>query len=206
MERRYRSEAWERRESKRAHGIDFWGMCSARALARRGRRALPGAVHGGVAVAAAWAALEWRLRGEVSSPGFGVERRWRSEAWERGESKRAHEIDFWGMCSARALARRGRRLLQRACHHDDEVAAARMFLGSATRVARPGGSSARQQAGEEEQSDAWVPARGELMAGKALHGAGGRRCRWTATRSRAGRWEMGIRVVLKFPKIPGTKL
>ena len=76
---------------------------------------------------------------EVSSPGFGVVRRRRSEAWERGESKRAHEIDFWGMCSARALARRGRRLLQRACHRDGEVAAARTLLGSAARVARPGG-------------------------------------------------------------------
>ena len=50
---------------------------------------------------------------EVSSPGFGVVRRRRSEAWERGESKGAHEIEFWGMCSARALARRGRRALQR---------------------------------------------------------------------------------------------
>ena len=40
------------------HKIESWDMCRARALARRGRRALPGAVHGGVAVAAAWAALE----------------------------------------------------------------------------------------------------------------------------------------------------
>ena len=83
--------------------------------------------------------------------------------------------NFWGMCSARALARRGRRPLQRARQRDGEVAAARMLLGSAARVARPGGSSARQQAGEEEQSDAWVPARSEVMAemaGKTLHGAG----------------------------------
>ena len=55
------------------------------------------------------------------------------------------------------------------------MAAARTLLGSAARVARLGGSSARQQAGEEEQSDAWVPARSEVMAGmagKALHSAG----------------------------------
>jgi len=55
------------------------------------------------------------------------------------------------------------------------VAAARALLDSAARVARPGGSSSRQQAGEEEQSDAWVPARSEVMAGmagKTLHGAG----------------------------------
>jgi len=108
------------------------------------------------------AAPRW---GELA--GVRVERRWRSEAWERGESKGVHGIDFWGSCSARALARRGRRLLQRALHCDGEVAAARTLLGSAARVARPGGSSARQQAGEDEQSDAWVPARGELMAGMA---------------------------------------
>ena len=103
------------------------------------------------------------------------------------------------MCSAQALARRGRRPLQRALHRDGEVAAARVLLDSAARVARPGGSSARQQEGEELRGDAWVTARGELMAGmagKALHGAGGRRCRWTAARSRAGRWEMVIRVDL----------
>ena len=109
-------------------------------------------------------------RGELA--GVQAGRRQRSVAWERGESKRAIGIGFWDICRAWALARRGQRLLQRALHRDGEVAAARTFLGSAARVARPGGSSSRQQAGEEEQSDAWVPARGELMAGKALHGAG----------------------------------
>ena len=34
-------------------------------------------------------------------------------------------------------------------------------------MARPRSSSARQQEGEEVVRDAWVPARGELMAGKA---------------------------------------
>jgi hypothetical protein len=47
-------------------------------------------------------------------------------------------------------------------------------------VARGGGSSARQQEGEELAGDAWEPAHGEVMAGKAgkaLHGGavGGRR-------------------------------
>ena len=60
-----------------------------------------------------------------------------------------------------------RRELSAAVHGDGEVAAARTLLGSAAHVARPGGSSARQHAGEEEQSDAWVPAHGELMAGMA---------------------------------------
>ena len=41
-------------------------------------------------------------------------------------------------------------------------------------------ASARQQEGEEVVRDAWAPAHGELMAGKAgkaLHGGGRRRCR-----------------------------
>ena len=84
-------------------------------------------------------------RGELA--GVQAGRRQRSVAWERGESKRAIGIVFWGICRARALARRGRRLLQRALHRDGEVAAARTLLGSAGRVARPGGSSARQQVG-----------------------------------------------------------
>ena len=46
--------------------------------------------------------------------------------------------------------------------------------------ARGGGASARQQAGEELVRDAWAPAHGGVMAGKAgkaLHGGavGGRR-------------------------------
>ena len=119
------------------------------------------------------AALEWRLRGGVSSPGFGVERRWRSEAWERGESKGASGFDFWGSCRARALARRVQRALPGAVHGGVAVAAAWAALEAAGRVARPGSSSARQQAGEELRGDAWVTARGEVMAGKALHSAGG---------------------------------
>ena len=74
----------------------------------------------------------------MSSPGFGVVRRWRSEAWERGESKGTHEIESWGMCSARALARRGRRALPGAVHGGVAVAAAWAALEAAGRVARPG--------------------------------------------------------------------
>ena len=83
------------------------------------------------------AGLWWRLRGGVSSPGFGVVRRRRSEAWERGESKIANGIDVWGMCSARALARRGRRALPGAVHGGVAVAAAWAALEAAGRVARP---------------------------------------------------------------------
>ena len=65
-------------------------MCSARALARRERRALPGAVHGGVAVAAAWAALE--ATGRVARPGR-LQReargRWRRSSATRGCQREA---------------------------------------------------------------------------------------------------------------------
>ena len=56
--RRRRSEAWERGKGKRARGMGFWGSFIARARVRRGRRALPAAVHGSVAVAAAGVVLE----------------------------------------------------------------------------------------------------------------------------------------------------
>ena len=105
-------------------------------------------------------------------PAFGVVRRRRSVVWERGESKIANEIDVWGMCSARALARRGRRPLQRALHRDGEVAAARMVLGSAGRVARSGRLQREATGGggaPERRVDASAK---QQMAGKALHGAG----------------------------------
>ena len=55
--RRRRSEVWEHGEGKRRRGIGRWGFCSARARDREGRRALQPALHGGIAVAAARAAL-----------------------------------------------------------------------------------------------------------------------------------------------------
>ena len=88
--------------------------------------------------------------------------RWRSEAWARGESKRARGMGFWGSFIARARVRRGRQELSAAVHGDVEVA-----LEAAGRVARPRSSSARQQEGEEVVRDAWVPAHGVLMAGMA---------------------------------------
>ena len=63
--------------------IEFWDSCSARALARRERRALQGALHGGVAVAAVGAVLEaagargsaGRLQREATGGGGGRPRR-----------------------------------------------------------------------------------------------------------------------------------
>jgi len=142
----------------------------------------------------------------VELAGVQAGRRRRSAAWERGERKRAVGIGFWGICRARALARRGRRPLQRALHRDGEVAAARALLDSAARVARPGSSSARQQEGEEVVRDAWVPAHGEVMAGKAGKASAAALSVASAARSRAGRGKKGIRAILQFPKVPGTKL
>ena len=72
-------------------------------------------------------------------------------------------------------------------------------------MARGGGSSARQQEGEELVRDAWAPAHGGVMAGKAgkasaavLSVAG------DGKQSREGK--KGIRAILQFPKVPGTKL
>ena len=114
-----------------------------------------------------------RLRGRGELAGVRVVRRRRSEAWERGKGKRARGMGFWGSFIARARVRRGRRALPGAVHGGVAVAAVEAALEAAGRVARPGNSSARQQEGEEERCDAWVPARGGVMAGKAFPGAGG---------------------------------
>ena len=113
-----------------------------------------------------------------------MERRRRSVVWERGESKIANGIDVWGMCSARALARRGRWPLQRALHRDGEVAAARMVLGSAGRVARPGRLQREATGGGGAPERRVGASATEEVAGKALHGAGGRRCRSAVEKQR----------------------
>ena len=112
-------------------------------------------------------------RGELA--GVPAGRRRCSAVWERGESKIANGIDVWGMCSARALARRGRWPLQRALHRDGEVAAARMVLGSAGRVARPGRLQREATGGggaPERRVGASATEEVAGKAGKVLHGAG----------------------------------
>ena len=91
--------------------IEFWDSCSARALARRERRALQGALHGGVAVAAVGAVLETavargsagRLQREATGGGGGRPRRvgasarW-SNGWESregvGGEKQSREVEM----------------------------------------------------------------------------------------------------------------
>ena len=147
-----------------------------------------------------------RLRGGGKLAGVQAGRRRRSAAWERGEGKGASEIDSWGSCRARALARRARRALSRAVHGGVAVAAVGVALEAAGRVARPRSSSARQQEGEEVVRDALVPAHGEVMAGKAGKASAAALSVASAARSRAGRGKKGIRAILQLPKIPGTKL
>ena len=146
---------------------------------------------------------------EVSSPGFGVVRRRRSEAWEREGSKRERGIAFWGFCRARALARRVRRALPGAVHGDGEVTATWAALETVGRVARPG----RLQ--REATGGGGAPGRRVGASARRSNGRDGREASPRHRRaalsvdggeSRAGRWEMKIRVVLQFPKIPGTIL
>ena len=122
------------------------------------------------------AAPRW---GELA--GVPAGRRRCSAVWERGESKGASEIDSWGSCGARALARRARRALSRAVHGDVAVAAVEEVLGAAGRVAREGegqreatgggggrprrvGASARRSNGRESR---------EGVGGGAVGGVGG---------------------------------
>ena len=107
-----------------------------------------------------------------------------------------HKIESWDMCRARALARRGRRALQRPFHGGVAVAAAGWFWKRRGAWQGKKRASARQQEGEEVVRDAWVPAHGEVMAGKAFPGAGGGAVGGVGGENRAGRWEMVIRVDL----------
>ena len=72
--------------------IEFWDSCSARALARRERRALQGALHGSGEVAAVGEILGaagvrgegWRLQREATGGEGGAARRVGASATEKG--------------------------------------------------------------------------------------------------------------------------
>ena len=121
VERRRRSGVWEHGESKRRRGIGCWGFCSAHARDREGRRALQRALHGGIAVAAARAAL--RSVGARGTTGGGTAR-WQGR---RGVSGRCVE------------ATRSRRWRGEVALHGGRAA-----HGS-------GGEQAGKQAGEEDR-------------------------------------------------------
>ena len=77
--------------------IEFWDSCSVRALARRDRRALQGALHGDVAVAAVGEVLGaagvrgegWGLQREATGGGGAHQRRVGASArWSNGRNGR----------------------------------------------------------------------------------------------------------------------
>ena len=139
----------------------------------------------------------------MSSPGFGVVRRRRSEAWERGESKGASGIDSWGSCRARALARRVRRLLQRALHRGGEVAAARVLLdiGSARGTA---GELQREEGGRWGGSGVTRGCQREAKAKLELAGEAAATRRGSAAREAGEQGERRKGACLQYPKIPRT--
>ena len=68
--------------------MGLWGSFIARAHVRRGWQALPGAIHGGVAVAAVWAALEAvRVRGTAGEAPTRGNRRGRRSSATRGRQR-----------------------------------------------------------------------------------------------------------------------
>ena len=112
----------------------------------------------------------------------------RSGAWERGESKRTCGMGLWGLSSARARARGGRRPLPWPGHGDGEVATMRR-LWAAWHCR--GGSSAQPRAVEEEQRDAWAPARRRTWPGRLSTAPA--TCTAAAGRNRASRQAGGGR-------------
>ena len=147
-----------------------------------------------------------RLRGGGKLAGVQAGRRRRSAAWERGESKRACEKGLWGLSSARARARGGRRALPGAVHGGAAVAAAWAALEAAGRVARPRSSSARLEGGGGGRPRRVGASARRSNGRENREGVGGGAVGGVGGENRAGRWEMVIRAILQLPKIPGTKL
>ena len=109
-----------------------------------------------------------------------------------------HKIESWDMCRARALARRGRRALQRPFHGGVAVAADGVVLEAAGRVAREeegqreatggGGGRPRRVGASARRSNGRNGREG--VGGGAVGGVG------VGGENKAGRWEMVIRVDL----------
>ena len=106
------------------------------------------------------------------------------------------EIESWGMCSARALARRGRHALQRPFHGGVAVAAVEAALEAAGRVARPRSSSARLEGGGGGHPRRMGASARRSNGRESREGIGGGAVGGVGGENRAGRWEMVIRVDL----------
>ena len=144
-----------------------------------------------------------QLRSGGKLAGVQAGRRRRSAAWERGEGKGASEIDSWGSCKVRALARRARRALSRAAHGGVAVAAVGVALEAAGRMARLGRLQ-REATGGGGGVARRVGASATEKGGREASPRRRRRCRrWAAAKQSRG-WWWKKRMILKFPKIPGT--
>src|SRR6185503_10918991 len=112
-----------------------------------------------------------------------------------------HKIESWDMCSAQALARRGRRALQRPFHGGVAVAADGVVLEAAGRGAR-GGEGQREATGGGGGRPRRVGASARRSNGRnGREGVGGGAVGGVGGENRAGRWEMVIRVDLQLLKI-----
>ena len=90
VERRRHSVLWEWGNGKRTRGEAFWGTCSAAAREESRAGALQRALHGGVAVAAAWVALEAAgVRGTVGEHQREQGGRWVGSGATRGCQREA---------------------------------------------------------------------------------------------------------------------
>ena len=107
--------------------MGFWGSFIARARVRRGRRALPGAIHSGVAMAAIWAALEAAgVRGKAG------------EAPARGN-------------------RRGRRSRATRGRQREQEAAGKALLGAGVGALHGGGEKQSRELGKGIRADLKIP-------------------------------------------------
>ena len=123
----------------------------------------------------------------------------------QGKSERARGKDQGELPGSDACERKERRAVQRAFHRDGEVAAARVLLDAAGRVARPGAPARGNRRGRRSGATLGGQRDGKRRPGSlstapaSVPSVGG-------GENRAGRWRWKKRAILQFPKIPGTKL
>ena len=124
---------------------------------------------------------------------------------EQGKSERARGKDQGELPGSDARERKERRAVQRAFHRDGEVAAARVLLDAAARVARPGAPARGNRRGRRSGATRGGQRDGKRRPGSlstapaSVPSVGG-------GENRAGGGRKGIRAILQFQKIPGTSL
>ena len=122
---------WEWGVSEKASGEAFWGTCSAAAHEESRAGALQRALHGGVAVAAAWAALEAAgVRGMVGEHQREQGGRWVGSGATRGCQREAKaKLELAGAEAGGAVRRRGKQSMQAGKEDRDLNAISKNFRG-----------------------------------------------------------------------------